>query len=262
MSRHSTLTSRDYAQTNVQLYEQLWKAGYSLEDVHKLKDAYSLAQQLFSSEFRGSGRPFLAHLVGTASILVKHGATRDVVVAGLLHAAYEFGNFGHGLRRVNNRKRQMLINIVGSDIEAIIHGYGSSKRQIVQEEVVALVTEDVSTLTRATFLIRLANELEDALGDNYDYSGTGKRSHLKSSLPRYIELAMALGHLQLADELGYCLGSIEHRSTQEGLQGVTASYTIAPLSHRQRTHLWLIDIARTCRNAWTKHQPADPQKKD
>ena len=57
-------SSRDYAQTNLQLYEQMVAAGFQVEDIQIVKQVYVLAQKIFSAKFRGSGRPFLAHLVG------------------------------------------------------------------------------------------------------------------------------------------------------------------------------------------------------
>jgi hypothetical protein len=113
-------SSRDYSQTNVQLYEQLVAAGFQLEELQTVKKAYGLAQKLFSAKFRGSGRPFLAHLVGTASILVRYGASLDVIVAGLLHSAYDFGDFGSGMGGITAAKRRLLVSEVGSRSEALI----------------------------------------------------------------------------------------------------------------------------------------------
>ena len=58
-----------YAQTNIQLYNQLAELGYTAEDVRRVHRGYGLAMQLFTGSYRGSGRPFLSHLVGTASVL-------------------------------------------------------------------------------------------------------------------------------------------------------------------------------------------------
>src|SRR5215469_10044102 len=74
-----------YAQTNIQLYNQLAELGYTAEDARRVHRAYGLAMQLFTGSYRGSGRPFLSHLVGTASVLASVRAPIEVVTAGLLH---------------------------------------------------------------------------------------------------------------------------------------------------------------------------------
>jgi (p)ppGpp synthase/HD superfamily hydrolase len=61
-----------YAQTNLQLYRQL--RDRTDADVALVAAAYELALSLFPRSFRATGKPFLCHLVGTASILDSHGA--------------------------------------------------------------------------------------------------------------------------------------------------------------------------------------------
>lgn len=58
------------AQTNLQLYHQLQDANYSEQDLIFIHKAYNFATQLFTGFFRGSGKPFIAHLVDTASVLI------------------------------------------------------------------------------------------------------------------------------------------------------------------------------------------------
>ncbi len=59
---------RTYAQTNIQLFNQLRLAQYSEADLNYLCNIYDFALQIFTGCLRGSGKPFLSHLVGTASI--------------------------------------------------------------------------------------------------------------------------------------------------------------------------------------------------
>ncbi|NJL09589.1 MAG: hypothetical protein HC908_03480 [Calothrix sp. SM1_7_51] len=58
-----------FAQTNIQLFNQLHREGYSSTDLSLIANAYSLAMELFTGTFRPSKKTFIAHLVGTASIL-------------------------------------------------------------------------------------------------------------------------------------------------------------------------------------------------
>ena len=100
-----------YAQTNLQLHAQLLDLGCSIEDREYLAAGYRLAADLFSGQYRGSGKPFVAHLVGTASILAATKASATVVAAGLLHAAYDQGDFGLGLLGRHPNKRRELIEM-------------------------------------------------------------------------------------------------------------------------------------------------------
>ena len=83
-----------YAQTNVQLFNQLQSEGYSKKDRERVREAYEFAMRLFTSLFLPSGKTFIDHLVGTASILASLHMPVEIVAAGLIHAAYLHGDFG------------------------------------------------------------------------------------------------------------------------------------------------------------------------
>ena len=93
----------DYAQTNLQLYRQLAERGYPTSEIASVARAYELGLRLFPGTYRGSGKPFLAHLVGTASILSTLQARMPVIAAGLLHSVYTHGEFGNGWRGISNQ---------------------------------------------------------------------------------------------------------------------------------------------------------------
>src|SRR5262245_11904038 len=75
----------DIAQTNLQLYNQLLARGWTTNDLHHARAAYELAADLFSGQYRCSGKPFVAHLVGTASVAAAVGLPSELVLAALLH---------------------------------------------------------------------------------------------------------------------------------------------------------------------------------
>ncbi|NJP21002.1 MAG: hypothetical protein HC763_20665 [Hydrococcus sp. CRU_1_1] len=83
-----------YAQTNIQLFNQLRDRGYSNAELQEIFNAYQLTIELFTGQFRASGKTFIAHLVGTASILTHLRVSSKLIAAGLLHAAYSQGDFG------------------------------------------------------------------------------------------------------------------------------------------------------------------------
>jgi len=111
------------AQTNVQLYEELRASGMVEAQLVRVRDACGLATRLVSGQYRASGKPFICHLVGTASILAAHGAGLETVLAGLLHSAYACGEFGDGLRGVTPAERAVVRAGVGPATESIVAAY-------------------------------------------------------------------------------------------------------------------------------------------
>lgn len=109
-----------YAQTNIQLFNQLQEADYDLTDLTCVCDAYALAMRLFTGCFRQSGKTFISHLVGTSSILAQIRASPTTVAAGLLHSAYSHGEFGTAERGFSEAKRQQLSVAVGSEVERLV----------------------------------------------------------------------------------------------------------------------------------------------
>ncbi|MBK1829656.1 hypothetical protein JIN77_02875 [Verrucomicrobiaceae bacterium R5-34] len=114
------------AQTNLQLYNQLREARWSDADLTTVRAAYDVSQKLFANAYRPNQKPFVCHLIGTASVLAHWGERPDMVVAGMLHSAYLYGSFGDKLG-MTPEKRQYLRAIVGADIETLVHNYSSMK---------------------------------------------------------------------------------------------------------------------------------------
>jgi GTP pyrophosphokinase len=54
----------------------------------RFTDALTFATQLHAKQTRkGGGIPYIAHLLGVASIALEHGANEDEAIAALLHDA-------------------------------------------------------------------------------------------------------------------------------------------------------------------------------
>ena len=102
------MTDFRYAQTNIQLFEQLRQGGMPEAERARVAAAYDLAARLFTGRFRCSGKTFLAHLVGTASVAARHGGSEPIVSAALLHAAYDQGDFGILLRGLTAGNRESV----------------------------------------------------------------------------------------------------------------------------------------------------------
>src|SRR5262249_50897153 len=108
------------AQTNVQLLDQLWREGYGKAELTLVRDAYELAKELYAGYFVLSGRPQVAHLVGTASILGALHAPAELVAAGILHNVYGTGDFGDGRAGITKGRRERVRRAVGASVEEYV----------------------------------------------------------------------------------------------------------------------------------------------
>lgn len=192
-----------YAQTNLQLYTQMRESGCEADDLRLVRSGYDLAMRLFTASFRGSGKPLLAHLVGTASILAAIRQPTRIVTAGLLHAAYALGDFGDGRLGMTGVKRARVRDAVGDAVEDLIARYTEfdwNRRTI--PNILARV-EALTAVEREVLTIRLANELEDHLDYGVLYCGNGeaRREYIRSPLNQSVDMARRLGLDELAQEL-------------------------------------------------------------
>lgn len=82
------MQDRHLKQTITGLLELAHLRGYAAGDLAQIKKAHWIALVLSSGGYRPCGRPFINHLIGTASVLVHFGFETRVVIGGLLHASY------------------------------------------------------------------------------------------------------------------------------------------------------------------------------
>lgn len=199
------------AQTNLQLYAQLEPS-----QVPAVAAAYALAVQLFTGQFRASGKPFLAHLVGTASLLAGQSRPLEEITTGLLHAAYDSGDFG---ANVKNRREEVR-SVIGELAESYLHAYAN-----LPWDPDRYPSSD-SPVELAVLRIRLTNELEDALDDSMAWMGPQRVAKMLSRLEPSARLAE---RLQLSD-IAQALRQIQ--PGQAGSPGLPeASYTVAPRTY-------------------------------
>jgi len=223
-----------YARTNIQLFNQLRQEGYSNTDLRSVRDAYELAMVLFTGRFQPSGRPFVTHVVGTASILASLRLPAPVVAAGLLHNVYENGDFGDGHRGISRAKRKMLKSVLGEEAEAyvarfpVLPWYPQAIRQMRDNP------EKLSPRDRNVVLIRLADHLEHLLDlDLLYYSDVGRRPYMTNG-SAVVEMAEKLGLSWLAADL------------REAIRETEFAELPVELPTRERPNSGFVIVPRSC----------------
>jgi len=191
------------AQTNIQLYHQCMALEYGDLDLVALRDSYRLAQAWFNGLYRGCGRPFLVHLIGTASILARHGAPVSLVTAGMLHSVYEFGALGIGGRGITDEKRRYVAHKTNPGIEILLCNYASidwyGKGFTELEENL----DDMPLLIARVLLLRMANELEERHDRSLAFFAKKNAStdFLEPWFPLFRKVAERIGASGLYEEL-------------------------------------------------------------
>jgi hypothetical protein len=164
------------AQTNLQLIGELVRSGWNAADLKRIDASYSLATRSLGHLFRPDGRPFVAHLCGTASLVAREGASPDTIVAALLHAIFAQGHMARngGASAANKRA---VADVAGTRAVEIILAYDALPWK--SEPILKLANSGTPPvgLQREALLIRLANEADDnvdgaaALSSKQRYAG-------------------------------------------------------------------------------------------
>ena len=204
------------AQTNLQLLNRLGDLGWSETDRRRVVTAYDLAVELFTGEYRASGKSFVAHLVDTAAIVAEAGGTVDETTAALLHAAYFAGDFGDGRGFPTERKVAELRRVLGADAEALVAAYGPWPWRA---RIADLRRQGLDTMTpreQSVAFLRLANEIEEHVD--------GAQEYVPAHEPRALALAdtaagaVALGRPGLAHIAEQVAADTEHRAVPDRLR--------------------------------------------
>jgi (p)ppGpp synthase/HD superfamily hydrolase len=155
--------SRSYAQTILQLYNQLQACGYSPVEMALVRNSYDVAMRRFAGRFQPSGKTFIAHVVGTASILASISAPAEVVAAGLLHNIYVNGDFGHGTSGFSKAKQRALRRVIGRAVERYVAAFVKLRWRLKDIAGICDESIELGSLEREVLLIKLADELEHLL---------------------------------------------------------------------------------------------------
>jgi guanosine-3',5'-bis(diphosphate) 3'-pyrophosphohydrolase len=229
---------RSYAQTNLQLLNQLQREGYSNTELGLICKAYELALHLYAGLYRASGKSALTHGVGTASILGSLHLPADVVAAGLIHNVYGAGDFGDGCQEISEAKRKQVRQAVGRTVEECVYRF-----PILRPNLLAIGErlDALGPIDRHVVLLHLAETLEKHLEFDILYDGDVKRrrEEITQNGLHLVAMTEKLGFPTLAAELEEALRETASTEIPEQLRRLTgwnSSFRIAPRSYRRR--LW------------------------
>ncbi len=226
-----------YAQTNIQLFNQLHRCGYSNTDLNLVRDAYELAMVHFTGRFAPSGKSFIAHVVGTASILASHRLSPQVVAAGLIHNIYQNGDFGDGRRSISKARRKKIAIVVGAEVEEWIARFPGLSWESQTIQLARDNPDKLDLVDRNILLILFADHLEHLLDYDilyYDYAiAQSYIAHSKIAA----EIAERLGFPSLATELIEAIQAAQSAELPVNLPAHktrSGSSLVAPKSCRER----------------------------
>jgi (p)ppGpp synthase/HD superfamily hydrolase len=246
-------------QTNLQLYNRLVTLGWPSDDLRRARDAYELAAGLFSGQYRCSGKTFVAHLVGTAGVVAATDGRVDLVLAGLLHAAYENGDFGAGRRATHELRRATVRRAVGTTAEALVDAYSTTPWDVSSlDRAVADATRgsSIHATRRDVLLLRIANEIDEHadFGTRFCDKG-GLEMYRKEALQQMAVLADALGAPRLAGECRRVVDDEPRAVVPEVLRSDgRAAAVVVPASYGRRPSVWTRSVLRRGRRA-LRHVP-------
>ena len=145
-------------QTHLELFMQMAETNnYRPQDIENCNKAYTLALNCVYNMARASGKPFICHLVGTASILVAQKAEIDVVVAGLMHALFQNRVNVPGTNTIEERYK-WVGNHFNQHIAQLVLDY--TEFENVPMSDMHLMEKEKKNF-QEVLMMRLADELED-----------------------------------------------------------------------------------------------------
>jgi len=244
------------AQTHLQLFQQMRTEGYSAADLAMVAEAYQVATKLFANRFRPCGRPFVAHLVGTSATLVWLNCPTHMVVAALLHAAYQEGDFPNSLEGMTPTKRKELGASIGAEAEALVAAYTLGSRSLTGLLASHARFNEMSPFERDILLMQLANELDDyrELAGNHAANADERVDVIRKSGQQQVEMAEWLGRPQLAQALRETYAdSIAAVVPAPLVSHFADGYAILPASCRTRYNTLARRLGVKIRNRLRRH---------
>ncbi|MEP0750845.1 HD domain-containing protein [Trichocoleus sp. DQ-A3] len=181
----------------------------------RFTDALTFATALHANQIRkGSGVPYISHLLGVTSIALEHGANEDEAIAALLHDAIE--DQGGAATREEIRRR------FGDTVTEIVNGCtdaDTTPKPPWQERKEAYIAH-IPAASTSVRLVSAADKLHNARSILTDYHIVGEaiwerfQAGKQGTLWYYRSLVGAFrkaGSSPLIDELERVVSELEHQ---------------------------------------------------
>jgi len=167
---HTPMQKSELQQTRSNLLDQAVEAGYNSQELKQLSDAYRLAQAVTDGGYRPCGRPFINHLIGVSSVLMRFGLKIETVLAGMLHTFYS-----HGIRHPNGTHAavaatELMLGGAGSPVESRVRAYTKLRAKGLDAPL-DFPYVHLNILDAEVIMIALATEIEVRLSGEIVYSG-------------------------------------------------------------------------------------------
>ena len=209
---HAAMERAALQQTPAGLVLLAQQRGYAAQDIHALANALQLAMRLTNGGYRACGRPFINHLVGTASVLVHYGCELRTVLTGLLHAAYTH-SIPHDAPDPARVVHQIMAALGGSDtpLQRSVRAYTLRQQRYGAMRQSGSNTASMPLADAELLLLEAANAIDMHL--SLETAATGQRD---TTDPALLEQTVSVCQTLGIPGMGQSLLNAEAADIQQG----------------------------------------------
>ncbi len=168
---------------------------YSLEEIAKIKKAYSYAQELHKGQVRQSGEEYITHPLNVAMILADMHADTDTICAGLLHDTLEdTDTTKEEIAQEFNKEVANLVDGV-TKISRLNFSSKTDQNMANTRKIITSITNDVRII-----IIKLADRLHNMRTLMFKTEFKQKENAMET-MDIFVPLAYCIGAYSLKSEL-------------------------------------------------------------
>ena len=167
---NTAMRKEELQQTRSGLLDLAMERGYQPDEIALLGNAYFIAQAFVTGRYRSCGRPFINHLSGTASVLLRYDFGIEVVMAGLLHAAYTHCPAHPEGKHAASDDVCSKLGGERNMVERLVRGYTNRGMRSSRHQVVVMDVGRFTIFDAEVEMIALANEIDMYLSGETRYS--------------------------------------------------------------------------------------------
>ncbi|MCX7195506.1 MAG: hypothetical protein NTV37_06370 [Proteobacteria bacterium] len=168
--RNTAMRKEELQQTRSGLLDMAMERGYQPDEIALLGNAYFIAQAFVTGGYRSCGRPFINHLSGTASVLLRYDFRIEVVMAGLLHAAYTHCPAHPEGKQAASDDVCSKLGGERNMVERLVRGYTLRGMRSSRHQAVVMDVGRFTVFEAEVEMIALANEIDMYLSGETRYS--------------------------------------------------------------------------------------------